>query len=402
MAAVALPSFATEAIHFDLPLTGNKDEAYWALVKKQFAVPENLVMCNAANLCPAPYMVNDQVQAFHQGLSRDVSFQYRAQFSDIRKKSLAALAEFMGATPVEIGITRNTSESNCMLVNGLDFKAGDEIILWDQNHPSNKESWISRAKRFGWIVKIVSVPANPGSPNDLIDPFTKAITGKTRLISFSHISNVSGIALPAKDICALAKSKGILTLIDGAQSLGYLDLNLRDIGCDFYTSSTHKWLMGPLENGILYINQSHLDKVWPHVIGGGWQDGGKTVDDKLCFLGQRNETTPAALPHVVRFHHTIGKAAIESRVNELVGYLKEKCGSIPGLTFITPMNHRQSGGVLVIQLAGKDHREVAPLLYSKYGIAGASTIGVRFSPHVYNMLADMDIIADALRDVARS
>src|SRR5689334_16599021 len=165
-AAFSLPSFANAISFDDLAVRPvDRDESYWELVKKQFAVQDK-VMMNAANLCPSPYLINDQVLAFQQGLSRDVSFQYRAQFAEIRKKSIATLADFIGVTPAELGITRNTSESNCLLVNGLDFKPGDEVILWEQNHPSNKESWMVRAKRNGLVLKTVSVPPSPKTTDE--------------------------------------------------------------------------------------------------------------------------------------------------------------------------------------------------------------------------------------------
>jgi isopenicillin-N epimerase len=402
LAALSLPSFSTAATFYELTPPGeNPDEAYWELVKRQFAVPDRLTMMNAANLCPSPYVINDQVLAYQQALARDVSFQYRAVFGQMRARSLSMLAEYVGVMPAEIGITRNTSESNCTIVNGLDLKAGDEIVLWDQNHPSNKESWINRAKRNGWVVKLVTVPSAPTSINDLIDPFAKAITGKTRLMSFSHISNVSGIALPARELCALARSKGALSLVDGAQSLGFMDLNLHTLGCDFYTASTHKWLMGPLENGLLYVSQSSFDRVWPSVIGGGWHDGTKTVDEKICILGQRNETTPAALPDTIQFHKTIGKARIESRVRALTSRLKTEIRrKIPASTLTTPESGALSGGVVVVNLPGKDPRELAQKLYDSHGIAAANTSGLRLSPHVYNTLADVDKVVNAIVELA--
>jgi isopenicillin-N epimerase len=207
--------------------------------------------------------------------------------------------------------------------------------------------------------------------------------------------------LPAKEICSLARSKGVLTLVDGAQSLGYLDVNLREIGCDFYTSSTHKWLMGPLENGVLYINQPRIDKVWPNTIGAGWHDNATTVDEKLCVLGQRNETTVAALPKVAEFHSTIGKSTIERRVKTLIAHLKQELVATPGITVVTPMASEMSGGVLVIQLANKDSKDVAQQLYSKHQIAVASTVGVRLSPHVYNTLADANRVVAAIREIAK-
>jgi selenocysteine lyase/cysteine desulfurase len=398
LAAISLPSLSSATTFHDLlPAVENPDEGYWELVKRQFAVPNRLTMMNAANLCPSPYVINDQVLAYQQALARDVSFQYRAAFAQIRTKSINMLAGFVGVTPAEIGITRNTSESYCTVVNGLDLRAGDEIILWDQNHPSNKESWMNKAKRTGWVVKLVSVPAAPASINDLIDPFAKAFTGRTKLISFSHVSNISGIALPARELCSLARSKGALSLVDGAQSLGFMDLNLRALGCDFYTSSTHKWLMGPLENGLLFVNQASFDRLWPSVIGGGWHDGTKTVDEKICVLGQRNETTPATLPDIIQFHNTIGKARIEARVRALSVRLKTEIRrKVPACTLVTPESEALSGGVVVMNLPGKDPRELAQKLYDNHGIAGANTSGLRLSPHVYNTMMDVDKAVDAI------
>ena len=377
------------------------DERYWEMVKKQFAVPSNLMMMNAANLCPSPYSINELVTATLQHLGQDVSFQYRHQFADKRALSIRKLAEFIGASKEEIGIVRNTTEGNSIIVNGLDLKVGDEIILWDQNHASNNIAWEQRAKRYGFMVKKITVPASPQSVEDLFIPFKNAITPKTRLISFSHVSNTTGIALPAKEICQLARTKNILTLVDGAQSLGMMDLNLKDMGCDFYTASTHKWLLGPYENGVVYISLAHLDKIWPTVISAGWKDTGKTVDEKVCVLGQRNETTPFALPEAIDFQLAIGKKVIEERVRKLNTYLKDQIRSkIPQTTFVSPISAEMSAGILSINFPGKTPQETYQKLYDLHGVACAATGGLRLSPHIYNTLADMDKLVAALGSLA--
>ena len=377
------------------------DEQYWQLVKKQFAVPDNLVMCNAANLCPSPYAVTEKVLTLNRELNSNVSFQYRAGFTAQRARAISKLAEFVGATKEEIGITRNTSESNCILVNGLDFKAGDEIILWDQNHPSNGVAWEKRAKRSGLVIRKVTVPASPKSPEELIAPFANAITSKTKLISFSHVSNLSGIALPAKELCSLTKSKGILSLVDGAQTLGLRELNLHDMGCDFFTASTHKWLMGPMENGMLFVKQSLIESLWPAVIGGGWKDEMKTVDERICVLGQRIETTTSALPEAIDFQLAVGKKIIEERIVKLTTYLKEQIqAKIPTAAFVTPLHPSMSAGIVIVILTGKDSKDVYQKLYDNYGIACASTGGIRLSPHIYNTLEDVDKVVKALAALA--
>jgi selenocysteine lyase/cysteine desulfurase len=366
-------------------------------VKTQFAIRPDLVMMNAANLCPSPALVNEKFLGFQRGLSADVSMQYRAQFADQRKKSLELLASFIHADAGELGITRNTSESNCTIVNGLDLKAGDEVILWDQNHPSNKEIWLKRAERTGIVIKMVTLPENISTPADVMTPFTKAFTAKTKVVAFSHISNVSGISLPAQELCGFARGRKVLSLVDGAQTLGFHDVNVKELGCDFYTGSTHKWLMGPLENGILFMRKEHIAKISPAVVGGGWHDGTNTVDDKICFLGQRNDPTTAALPEIIAFHQTIGKANITKRVVELNTFLKEQIKSkLPNAKFITPLSPDLSGGIVIVNIPGTEAKVIVQKLYSDHGIAAATTVGVRMSPHIYNSKAEIIRVTEAL------
>ena len=377
------------------------DERYWEMVKKQFTVPDNLMMVNAANLCPSPYFINDLIATAMRDLEKDVSFQFRSRFGEKRARSIAMMAQFTGVSKEEIGIVRNTTEANTLIVQGLDLKPGDEVIIWEQNHPSNAIAWEQRAKRVGFTLKKISLPAMPESPAQLVTLFADAITPRTRLISFSHISNTSGMALPAREICSLAKSKKILTLVDGAQSLGMMELNLREIGCDFYSASTHKWLMGPFENGILYVKQEHLPRLWPTVISAGWKDSGATVDEKLCVLGQRNETTPFALAETLEYHNTLGKKNIEMRVRKLNEYLKEQIqAKIPSATFVSPVASNLSGGIVIINLSGKPAPDIFQKLYASHGIACAATGGVRLSPHIYNTLEDMDRLVAALVSLA--
>jgi selenocysteine lyase/cysteine desulfurase len=399
LTGVALPSLAKE----QLPTwIGEDDESYWEGIKKQFASSDKLVMMNAANLCPSPTVVNDRVAEFIKAMSKDVSFQYRAQFAELRKKSIRELAQFVSADVEEIGITRNTSEANCNIVHGLDLKPGDEVIVWDQNHPSNRESWMNQAKRTGFTVTKVSVPAQPTSTKDLIEPFLKAISPNTRLISFSHISNLSGIALLAREICQAAKAKGVMTLVDGAQSLGAVALDLHDIGCTFYTASTHKWLMGPFENGIIYVNKDSFHKIWPNIIGAGWKES-TTVDENLCVLGQRNEPSPAAIPEAIKFHQMIGTERIQKRIVQLNSYLKKKITEmIPKVAFVTPIAPELSAGIVIINLPGKEIHEVADKLYHSFGIAAAPAGGIRLSPHIYNTMKDIDYVVKGLATISNS
>ena len=145
VATLAFPAFANSGSNHTrskIPQGGDVlDERYWEMVKKQFTVPSHLMMVNAANLCPSPYIINELVAAAMKDLAKDVSFQFRRQFAEKRAISLEKLSQFIGVSKEEIGIVRNATEGNSIIVNGLDFKPGDEILVWEQNHPSNGIAW---------------------------------------------------------------------------------------------------------------------------------------------------------------------------------------------------------------------------------------------------------------------
>ena len=397
LAALALPALANDRSVWDASFDP-ADESFWDAFQKQFAVPSNKVMLNAANLCPSPWFINEMVTEMQKALGKDVSFQFRAQFAARRAQSLEKLAGYLGVGKDEVGIVRNTSEANSLLVAGIDLKAGDEVILWDQNHPSNMATWEQRARRVGFTVKKVSVPAEAQQELDLLAPFASAITPKTKIIAFSHISNLTGIALPAKAICTLARSRNIMTLLDGAQSFGALNLNLAELGCDFYTASTHKWLMGPFENGVLYVRRDQLDRVWPATIGAGWKDGMKTTDEKLCVLGQRVEITTVALPEILDMHLAMGKDVVEARVRRLSSKLREGITEkIPSVVFNSPKTPACNAGIVSVKFGGKPAGDLAQRLYADHGIAAAAVgDGLRLSPHIYNTRNDLEKVVASL------
>ncbi len=374
-----------------------EEEAYWAMVKKQFMIRPGMIMANAANLCPCPHFVNERVFDYTQKLAGDVSFQNRNQFKEGRQQAIERLAGFLKVDAAEIGITRNTSESNNIIVNGLDFGPGDEVLIWDQNHPTNHIAWEQRAKRNGFTVKKVSVPPHPSTSSELLEAFTRQVSAQTRMLAFSHISNVSGIALPVKELCTYARSRNILTLVDGAQSLGFLDLDLKDLGCDFYSSSTHKWLMGPMENGVLYVRKERIGMLWPNIIAAGWSEDHQTLDEKVCVLGQRNTPSTPAIVDILDFHEAIGTKKVETRVRYLNAYLKEQIQKrLPQASFVTPLESDLSGGITILGIPGTDPRKLFQQLYEQHGIAGAPTGGLRLSPHIYCTANDMDRIAETL------
>ena len=378
------------------------EEAYWEQVKNQFPIRPGLIVMNAANLCPTHYAVLEHVFELTRDLDSDVSFQNRGKFADTKSESRALLAEYVGAEPNEIAITRNTSESNNIIINGLELGPGDEVVIWDENHPTNNIAWDVRAQRYGFTVKKVPTPDKGSTPEDLRRHFVDALTPRTRVFAVSHVSNLSGIGLPMKALCLECRDRDIITLVDGAQTLGALSLDLHDMACDFFTGSLHKWPMGPKETGLLYVRRGMAETVWPSIVAFGYEDAEARGVEKFESLGQRDDPTIASIVPTVDFHNVIGKERVEARLRVIFERLRAGVAEIPGASILTPSDPAASAAILVFSLPEISGQAAFETLYQEYGVAVARAPindGLRLSPHIYNTLADVDAVLEALREL---
>jgi isopenicillin-N epimerase len=391
------------ALHGVLRAAPTGDETYWSLMKRQFPLEEGLLYFNAANVCPASRAVLDRYAQFERDFQSDPAFQNREKYGPIRTAARAKVAKLLNVAPAEIAFTRNTSESNCTIVNGLDLKSGDEILAADHNHQSNLISWQIRAKRQGLVVKALETPAPAPSRDALISMFEKSITPKTRVIALTHVTNVTGLRFPAKEIAEIGRRRGVWVHLDGAQSFGAMDVDLKEIGCDSYSASTHKWLMGPLEAGILYVRAERMGEVWPQIVTAGWSDR-VTDARRLEVYGQQDDPRIAGLDAALDFTNLIGIKNIEARVRTLATYFKEQAKEIRGVTLKTNLEADLSHGVIKLSTGEANVKKHYDTLWERNRLAIASTAtgaqhGLRFSAHVYNTREDVDRAIKALKDV---
>lgn len=368
------------------PQHGSGPEALWEEVRRQFAFRDERVPMNAANLCPSPRAVAERVRELTRDIDVDCSFPNRAKFGPLLEASREAVAAQLGVTADEIALVRNTSEANNVINAGLPLAAGDEVVVWDQNHPTNNVAWEVRAARHGLAVTKVSTPAAPSGVDELVGVFERALTPRTRVLALTHVSNLSGLRLPVRALCETAHRRGVHVHIDGAQTWGALDVNLRDIGCDSFTGSAHKWFCGPKEVGLLYVRADRVAEIWPSIVAPGWGaavEPGPAGARRFESLGQRDDAALAAVAAAVAFQNRLGMPRIEARVVELATLLKTGLVEA-GFELLTPMAAELSGGVVV---AGVDAARRGPFvsaLYERHGIAGAATGGLRLCPHHYN------------------
>ena len=367
-------------------------EDYWSMVRAQFSFSERSIPINAANLCPSFRSVAETVDMLTANIDHDCSSNNRGKFNGLLARSRSLIADQLNVSSDEIALVRNTSEANNIINNGLHLEAGDEILLWDQNHPTNNVAWDVRAARFDLTVKKVSTPQNPSSVDELVNTFSSQFGSRTKVLSLTHVSNVSGIKLPIAELVAAAHARGIYVHVDGAQVWGAMSLDLKELDVDSFSASAHKWYMGPKEVGLLYVKAANIDRIWANVIAPGW--GSKVATTlvgarKFESLGQRDDAALAALGDAAILHNNISPKRIEQRVVQLAQRLKSGIHAL-GLELVTPMSPELSFGVCITKAQPGQGNDISNRLYAEHGVAGAATGGVRLCPTIYNTLDHID------------
>ncbi|MEO7649692.1 MAG: aminotransferase class V-fold PLP-dependent enzyme [Bryobacteraceae bacterium] len=402
-AGAALPASWTAFSSALAAAAAPTSEAFWQMVKAQFPLDSKLIYCNAANVCPASRPVLDRHAEYLRDFQSNPSFQNRDKYVEMRESLRRKIAGMLRVSADEIAITRNTSEGSNIIVKGVDLKAGDEVIITDHNHPSNNDSWKVRARRDGFVVKSVPVTIPAAGKDQLIGGIEKAITPRTKVIAITHLTSTTGILYPAREIADLAKRRGIYMHLDGAQTFGALDVNLQEIACDSFSTSAHKWPMGPLEAGILFVRMPRIAQIWPSIVTAGWAEDLKGAR-KLEVYGQRDDPRVVALEAAIDFLNMVGMQNIEARLRMLTARTKAGLRGMPQVQLKTNMQPELSGGVVKFKLAGMETKRAYDTLWEKHRLAIAQTAsgdseGLRLSPHIYNSPEEIDRILGAVKEL---
>jgi selenocysteine lyase/cysteine desulfurase len=382
------------------PTPASPTEAFWRQVRQQFPVPPELAILNAANLCPASVPALEALARVTRAIDADPSMENRRQFGEGREAARRTIAAHLRVTPEEILITRNTSEGNNLVSSGLDLKAGDEVVLFAENHPSAHAAFREKAKRFGFSVKIVD-PVHPHPGADYyVEAFSKAISPRTKLVAITHVTASAGDLLPAREICRVARERGALSLVDAAQSFGVLDIDLSEMQPDFFTGSAHKWPCGPREVGVLYVNRGVQDRLAPSIIS--LYAGATGISKTHGALGQRDEAAMIGFGEALAFQAKIGRAAIEARSRALAMRLARGLRTIRGVTMWTSADPARSAAIVTFQPGALEPARLGTTLYATDRIAcstrgGADRPGLRLSPHFYNLESEIDRAVEAIR-----
>lgn len=418
-AGLLLPN-ATEA-HEDLAslkslgLKDWNDELFWSRVRRQFVLKPGLIYLNTGTEGSMPRFVIARMQQYLREFAENPwdaitgGGTLGGDMTDTRTN----MADFVGADPGEILLTHSTTEGLCFAANGMDLQEGGEVLSTLHEYPSGLSCWRLLQERRHVTVTQIELPTPAINQDDIIDAFARAITPNTRVMSFCHINFTTGLRMPVKELCRLARDNGIISLVDGAHAIGMIDLNLHDLGCDFYATSPHKWLNAPPGTGVLYIRDGLMEDFWPTIT----EASPPYAPDISVLQGRGQQCTPAfaCLNDLIDFQkNTIGKERIEGRILALSSYVKEKIretwgeGSLfspvdetmsTGLTSFNPFaDHFDFTKIKVYSRLREEYNIIVRSVGFKSRFADPkSTAAMRVSTHIFNSYREIDKLIDSLQ-----
>lgn len=324
---------------------------------------------------------------------------------------------FMGCDGDEVLFTRGAGEALGLVANGLDLQPGDEVLTTTLEHPAALSPWLVLARRRGIVVKQIHLPSPLSGPEEALGRFAGAVNDRTKVLCFSHVQYADGTLLPVKDLCQFARPRNIVTVVDGAQAVGMIEVNVSELGCDFYATSFYKWLGGSHGTGMLYVRREMLDRLWPTTPRG--LDASPPVffpsttlanDVSAAALHKLGNVVPTLWPALrgveaaMDLHEHVNRARIEARIRELAIYLRLRLQQLPAVEVLTPQRAGMWAGLMSFKTSSRKATDLAATLLRNQRVyvsalawpndeAGA----LRISVHVFNTHEEIERLVEGLR-----
>ena len=381
----------------------NRDENYWKKVADMYHQNVKFINLESGYFSPSPESVKDYWVNFVNEINESPSYYMRTRQTEMREKVRKTLADYAGVQTDELILTRNTTESMNIIIQGIKLEKGDEILRTNLEYPNIIQALDMRERRFGTKVRIVDVPIHPKSQQEIVDMVIGAVNKKTKVILISHMVFLNGQVFPVKEVCAKAREMGLETIVDGAHSFSHVDMDVSEIGCDYYGSSLHKWLGAPLGNGLLYVKKGNAERLWPLY-------GDTAYDDdnimKLEHLGTRPCSDQNGIIPAVDFNLEIGKKEKSERLKFLQMRWASELKDNKNIILNTPLGEGQSYGIANVGVKNLRPSELADKLFDDHNIFTVpidddrGIRGVRVSPNLYSTVEDIDKFIEAMLTIA--
>lgn len=394
---------ASKSIAHLTPQQAAMDEDYWAVIQNSFSVTRGIINLNNGGVSPSPRIVTEALVRYIWQ-QEDATAYTMWQILEPQSETIrTGLAEVFGCDREEIAITRNASESLEVLLMGIDFKPGDEILATTQDYPRMLTTLRQREKREGLALKLIKIPIPPKNLSEITAAFERGITNRTRLILMSHQVNITGQITPVKAVCELARARGIETVVDGAHSFAQFHFQQKDLGCDYFGTSLHKWLYAPKGTGLLYVKRDKIPTIWPLMAAESKQIGDIR---KFEEIGTHSAAPKLAIGEALLFHNGIGGKRKEARLRYLSRYWMNRLKDIPKIRFNTSFDENQSCAIANVQIEGTNPAAVGSYLFANHRIFTTPIVhdefqGIRITPNVYTTLGELDRFCGVMETIAR-
>ncbi|MDY3551594.1 aminotransferase class V-fold PLP-dependent enzyme [Gemmata sp. JC717] len=395
----------------------------WAAARTRMLLDPTVTMLNTGSFGPLPVPVFDRATELRRMLAAGPTNFFVRQAPPLLWAARERAAAFLGTAPQRLVFTSNVSAAINLVASGLRLNAPGEILMSDHEYGAMIWCWERAAQRQGLTIRTFPLPTMASDPAEIVDAATKAMTRRTRLLFFSHVLSPTGLVLPAKALCAEARRRGVVTVVDGAHAPVYVPLDVSDVGADFYTANLHKWLLAPSGAGFLVVGPGNEDRLQPlHVSWGYYPDKypiGETVRSVgpdaqdaygstprtrfLEFEGTRDLCPWLAVPAAIDFQSEYGFDAVRGRIAELAAYTRAVIGGL-GLPLATPSVPGLCGAMTAFELpAGRTAPELRKELWARRVeipvIERPGRLLIRVSHHFYTTEAEIDRLADVLKEI---
>jgi len=384
------------------------DEDFWRVVQEGFTLDRTIINLNNGGVCPSPRVVHEALKRYLD-ISNQSPVYHMWQVLEPNIESVRReLARDIGADPETIAITRNASESLQTAQLGIDLKPGDEVLTTNQDYGRMMQTWEQRVAREGIKLTKISFPVPP-TQADLVRRFEQAITPATKVLHFMHISNLTGHIFPVKEICAAARKRNIITIVDGAHAYAHFPFKMTDFDCDYYGSSLHKWLLAPIGTGLLYVRPDRIEKTWALQPASAGQ--AKNIR-KFEEIGTHPAANHNAIAEALVFHRGIGIERKAARLQYLKARWAKELTKLDRIELHTSLDPSLSCAIGTVGIKGMTPGDITSKLWAdRRIIATGITVGppeaieyagIRVTPNVYTTLDEIDVFIDVMTKLAKS
>lgn len=392
---------------------GNHERAFWDSARAAMLLDPTVANLNTGSFGPLPRPVFERVTALRQRLAEEpMDFLLRV-LPPLLWEARERLATYLGGDPRRLVFTSNVSVAVNIVAAALRLAAPGEVLLTDHEYGAMHWCWERATQRQGLTLRTFSLPVLAEDPAEIVEAFCRAMTPRTRLLFFSHVLSPTGLVLPAREICAEARRRGIITVVDGAHAAAMVPVNLAEMRCDFYGGNCHKWLLAPTGTGFLYLGAGNEDRLTPLQVSWGWHPQSDRLDERdefgstprlraLEFEGTRDCAPWLTVPTAIDFQAQIGVERIRGRIAELVKYVRSRIGKDVGLPIHTPANPTLHGTLTAFRLpSDTDLPTMRCQLWEQFRIEAPLIERpgqplIRVSSHFYNTDAEIDRLAEAI------